>query len=347
MNKKILMMGITPPVEGGSERHIYEISSRIDGADVLTQKGSICKNKIEVDVVKNNGFMRAVSFFLGCLVYSIRLLTIKDKRYETIHIHENLLYFLAPLLGLRYKIVITVHGMSGFRFYDNKLLWLFFRTALIFADRLIAVNPEDKKRLEEAFERRKVEYIPNGVDLSVYEKIKAKVEKKFVFIGRIHKQKGIIYLLEAFEEFSKTNKNFKLEIIGEINDYAKELQGKFRNKSIIWKGYLNNRKEIVKELKSAYCIVLPSVWEGLPLTLFEAMAGERPVIVSDIPAYRAVIKNEAVFFRTEDSKDLCDKMRGVIESKKKADEIGKKGAKLAERYDWNKIVKMIEEVYLK
>jgi hypothetical protein len=44
------MIGLTPPLEGGSERHIYEFSSRINNCEVLTQKGSICKRKIEIPI---------------------------------------------------------------------------------------------------------------------------------------------------------------------------------------------------------------------------------------------------------------------------------------------------------
>jgi len=61
---KILMMGITPPVEGGSERHIYEISSRIQNADVFTQKGSMCRNKIEAPVIMENNYLRSISFMI-------------------------------------------------------------------------------------------------------------------------------------------------------------------------------------------------------------------------------------------------------------------------------------------
>ena len=60
---------------------------------------------------------------------------------------------------------------------------------------------------------------------------------------------------------------------------------------------------------STYCIALPSLWEGLPLVLFEALASNRPVIVSDIKAFKSVISDEAIFFRSEDHIDLAKKIR--------------------------------------
>lgn len=339
------MMGLTPPLEGGSERHIFEISSRLKECEVFTQKGSICKNSIGVWLPEKPALIRNVFFLVRAFFYSLYLLLKIRKEYEIIHIHENLLYFLATLLRMRYKVIITVHGIEGFKFYDNKFLWLFFRQGLRFANYLIAVNKEDKKRLEKFFDKKKIVYFPNGVNTSIYKSVNAKVQKKISFIGRVHEQKGIIYLLRAFKEISKKFSDYKLEIMGEVNDYAKELQKEFKGLKIEWRGYMKDRKEIAKSLKSATCITLPSLWEGLPLTLFESLASGRPIIVSDIPAFNSVLKDEAYFCKVKDSNSLAKKIEEVIKNKKKADLIGKKGLKLSEQYDWENIAMQMGKFY--
>ena len=168
--KKVLIMGLTPPMEGGSQTHVYEISSRIPNSVVLTQKNSKCRNKIEIPTIKNNLLLANISFFLSSLVYSIFLIFTLNKKYETIHIHENLLYVLAPLLRIRYKIIITVHGITGFRFYKNKFLWFLFGNSLKFTNKIISVDLVEKELLEGKL--KNVTYIPNGVDLKIYDKIK-------------------------------------------------------------------------------------------------------------------------------------------------------------------------------
>ncbi len=341
--KEILIIGQTPPLEGGAQMHIYEVASRISSADIATQKGSVFKNYISFNILKSPTLIREVTFFLNALFLSIKILVFK-REYKLVHLHQNLCYFIAPLLRLRYKVVITVHGIHGFKFYDCKFFWFFFRNALSFANGIIAVNSEDEKELKKYF-GDKVVYIPNGVNLSIYSKINPPVEDKIGFIGRIHEQKGIIYLLEAFHEVEKVHPEFKLDIIGEVNDYAKQLQKKFPSKNIIWRGYLSDRKEIVKILKSSYCIALPSLWEGLPLTLFEALASSRPVIVSDIPAFKSVLKDEAIFYEVKNSKDLEKSIKLIIEDKSLAKAYGIKGKKLAEVYDWDNIAKKIQEIY--
>lgn len=340
--KKILMIGLTPPLEGGSEQHIYEFSSRMKNVDVLTQKGSICKNKKEVTYL-GDGFIKNISFALSVYIYAISLLLTLRRKYDVIHLHENTLYFIAPLLRIRYKVIITVHGIKGFKFYDNKYLWLIYRQFLKFANTLVAVNPIDLKMLKVYF--RSVKYIPNGVDLSTYEGPKQKIEKKISFIGRINEQKGVVYLLEAFHRIASKHPAYKLELIGQANEYAKELQKKFHHKNIIWKGYFSDRKKIANSLKSAEIITLPSLWEGLPLTLFESLASERPVIISDIPAFKSVIKDEALFFKVRDPKDLTEKIDYLLKNKKKANEIGKKGKSFSTSYDWGEIAKTLEKTY--
>jgi len=334
------MIGLTPPVEGGSQRHIYEISSRID-CNVLTQKNSICKNKIELPIIKLNNFLINLSFFLSCLFYSIKLLII--KKYDIIHIHENLLYLIAPILRLRYKVIITIHGISGFKFYDIKFLWFFFKQGLKSADRIISVSLSDKNLLENEFGN--INYLPNGVDVSGYEKIKVKIQKKITFIGRIHEQKGILYLLKAFWQIKSKIPEYKLEIIGKPNPYSIELQKRFADKKIIWKGYIGDRDNLIRNLKSSFCIVLPSLWEGLPLTLFESLASSRPVIISDIPAFKSVIKNQALFFKTKKPEDLAEKLFSLIKNRKKAEELGKQGKILAKKYDWGQIADKTEKLY--
>jgi len=323
------MIGLTPPLEGGSQRHIYELSKRID-CDVLTQKGSICDNKIEVNPSGH------IMFALAVYLWTIRLMFGK-KKYDIIHIHENILYFLAPILCMRYKIIITAHGLKGFKFYDWNILWIFFGLALEYSDVIITVNTADQYLLR-AY--KNVIYIPNGVDLSLYSNKKYPVENKIIYIGRIHQQKGIDILLKALPE------DIQLDIIGDDNnEYAAML--KCHNKKITWLGSIEDRNEIVKRLMSAYMIVLPSRWEGLPLTLFESLASGRPVIVSDIPAFKSVVtdNNNAVFFESENEKDLNLKIFKLIDNSIFADEIGKEGKKLAEQYDWNMIAEKTKEIY--
>lgn len=339
--KKVLIIGQSSPIEGGSQRHIYEISSRL-GCDVLTQKGSICKNKIELPELNFNNYIRNITFAISCYIYSIYLLLI--KKYDIIHIHENLLYFLAPILRLRYKVIITIHGISGIKMYDNKFLWFFFKSALKFANSLICISSQDKKILDSEFDD--ITYIPNGADISLYNKINPKIEKKIVYIGRIDYQKGTSVLLKAFERIKNKIPDFKLEILGTLDNYALSLKKQFPDKRIIWKGHVSDRTEIIKSLKSAYCIVLPSIFgEGLPLTLLEDLASSRPLILSSLASLKSVVNEEGIFFKPGNDKELAEKILFLIKNKTLANSLGKKGFNLAKNYDWDILAKQLNRLY--
>ena len=329
------MIGITNS-DGGSQRHILELSKRI-GCDLITDKGVA------------SSFAGNMKFALHIYFLAIWGLMFGKKKYDVIHIHENLLYFLAfnPILQFRYQIVITVHGLKGFKFYD--CFWWPFSFALSCADKVIAVNKADQILLASnpKFYNLKIHvpstYIPNGVDLSIYKDINPLVEQKITFIGRIHEQKGLDILCEAFKDIQEV----ELEIIGDnTGDYALELKKRYDNLSTVWRGSIKDRAEIVRSLKSAYMIVLPSRWEGLPLTLFEGLASGRPMIVSDIPAFKSVVtENEVLFFSSENVEDLKEKILKLLSRNELAYDLGQQGKRLAEDYDWNIIAEKTKEIY--
>ena len=341
------MMGITPPVEGGSERHIYEISSRIKEVSVLTQKGSICKNKIELPITKTPTFLRNILFFALAKAYLFFLILKFKKKHNIIHIHENLFYFLIPFLKLRYKVIVTVHGLRGFRFYDNKFLWIFFKMGLKFADKIISVSLPDKDILDKEFDN--VVYIPNGVNIEDYDKIKKKAERKIKFIGRIHEQKGIIYLLKTFEKINQSYPEYKLEVIGDdTTKYAIKMKNRFSNPNIIWKGFVLNRKKLFSEMASAEILVFPSLWEALPWpALLEGLASGRAVIASNLKGMTRVFKDRKniMLAKPGNARSIAEKIKYLIENKNKAKIIGVNGKNAAKKYSWSKIALKVRGVY--
>lgn len=345
--KKILMMGLTPPLEGGSERHIYEISSRLKESRVFTQKGSLCKNALKASTIGTGGFITNISFFFSSLFYSIYLLFGKRK-FDLIHIHENLLYLLVPFLKIRYKVIVTVHGITGFRFYENKILWVLFRLGLKFSDKIISVSLADKELLEKEFE--KVVYMPNGVDIELYEKIKAKnKENKIVFVGRIHEQKGIETLLKSFLLLKKKYENYKIEIIGKKEgELYEKLSEKYKDENIIWKGFILDRKVLFSEISSAKILVFPSIWEALPWpALLEGLGSGNPVVASDLLGMRYVFNdgNEILLAKPKNPEDLAEKISKLIDNPELAKKIGKEGKKKARKFSWQNIAKEIQRVY--
>lgn len=341
------MIGLTPGIEGGSQRHIYEISSRIN-CKVLTQRRSICKNKIEIPILSENGFLMNISFFISVFIYCFYLLLKPRKEFDVIHIHENLLYLAVPFLKFRYTVVVTVHGISGFNFYDNKFLWFFFSNSLKYANKIISVSVSDKDTLEKIFSN--VEYVPNGVETNVYEKISVKkIENKITFVGRIHEQKGISFLLEAFSLIKNDFPSYRLEIIGKKEGklYDK-LKSNYDRKGIIWRGFILDRKALFSEIASSKILVFPSLWEALPWpALLEGLASGRPVIASDLNGMRKIFKDKKDIFLVppSDSKALAEAIEKILRNNKLENSLGKNGKLTAKKYTWDFISLKVQKVY--
>lgn len=349
MKSKTLITGLTPPLEGGSERHIYEISARIPQTTVLTQKGTNCNNSIQLPIIRFAGnFVRNISFSLIASIYLVLLFLSPKKKFDTIHINENLMYPLVTLLSIRYKTVITVHGLTGFAFYENKLIWFLFRKGLQSAHKVIVVSPNEGDILKK--EEIASTLIPNGVDTEIYKKIPSQnIGKRITFVGRIHEQKGIDTLIKAFYLISPNFPKYQLQIIGKAEGkYYRALKARYSSKSIIWKGFIGDRTELFTHLSSAELLVFPSRWEALPWpALLEGLASGRPVIASNLPGMNQIFRNgkDALLVKPDNVEILAEAITKLLTDKSKASKIGVNGKKKAQEFSWNSTAAKLQNVY--
>ncbi len=347
---KVLIVGLTPPLEGGSQQHIFEIVKNLNkkhlDVTVLTQKGTLCKKHtkcIEIDLKNKAGYSQSREFYKN-----VKALIPKLKGFDVIHLHENYLFLLTKKLKkhTNSKVYLTVHGLKGFKFYDNWILWKIFKHFMKRADKIIAVSPQEKKDLEEYF--KNVVYIPNGVDTSLFNK-KAKIRRVITFLGRMHPQKGVVYLLEAFNEIKRESPEFSLELIGRETPYSKKLKEKFKDKQIRFLGSISERKKLADKLSSSYLIALPSLWEaGPPLTVYEAWASSRPLIVTSLPYMQPVVNNKnSVLVKPKSPEDLRKAIKYLLKNKKAAKKVGDSGKRTVKAFDWRQIAKKTSKLYLK
>lgn len=139
--------------------------------------------------------------------------------------------------------------------------------------------------------------------------------KKFLAIGRmVPLHKGFDILIEAFAQFTKKDKEWTLDIVGEGPERGKLMEQ-------IKKHKLENRIAIhpftnhIQDYYSAASVyILSSRWEGMPLVLAEAMAHGLPIISSDIPISKELFSEQrfAHLFKSGDTSDLTEVMQEII-----------------------------------
>ncbi len=353
---KILQIGRTLPDVGGAETHIFEISKQLSKKIeliLITQKAKRPRNFLPIELVEvpclgKNIYIRNLTFTFFSLPYLLK--TIYLKKPDIIHIHfgtfQGFLGIIIKLFGK--KLIFTCHGFSGWKIAKYRISRYIARYLLTLADKIICVSPAIIKDLKNiGIYSKKLVYIPNGVNIKEFEKIKKrkiKIKKNIVFFGRLQKQKGVFYLIKAFREILNKYKDFKLIIIGDGPE-RKNLEKLATNmKRIIFTGYIK-RENLLRYLTSAYMIVLPSVYEGFPLAVLEAMASGRPVITTNLRSIEEVISKGIVMVRPKNIEDLKRGMEFLINNPRKARKIGKLGEKLSKKFDWELVSKKLLCVY--
>ncbi|MBU0502856.1 MAG: glycosyltransferase family 4 protein [Candidatus Omnitrophota bacterium] len=270
---------------------------------------------------------------------------------DIVHFHclgPALFSFLPGLFGK--KAVVTIHALDWKRKKWGILSRLFLKLceypAIWFPHRTIVVSKVLRDYFENKF-GKKVYYIPNGVSFDscpARDDHRLENGRYILFVGRLVPEKGIHYLIKAFNEL-KTD--FKLIIAGEpsfTGKYFKHLK-EISGKNVRFVGFVE--KNMLKDLyQRAYLFVLPSDVEGLPVSLLEGMSYGKCVLTSDIPECVEVTGSLGVYFKVGDYLDLKDKLNYLINN---PDLIKEKGAILRkwvfETYEWDKIAEGMGQIY--
>ncbi len=198
--------------------------------------------------------------------------------------------------------------------------------------------------------------IPNGIDLKEFNP-KVPSLKKFkdnkiniLFVGRIEKRKGLIYLLKAYKILGKRFPNLRLIVVGE-GELKKECQNWAKNhnlKEVYFEGEVVG-KELPSYYKSADVFVSPAPYgESFGMVLLEAMACGAPVVGFANRGYKEFLKNkkgEKFLAEPENYQNLAEKISILIKNENIRKEMGEWGVKEAQNYSWPKIANQVLDFY--
>ena len=281
------------------------------------------------------------------------------RRYDLIHFHTEgpcVLCGLPKLMGK--KVVVTIHGLDHMRQKWGRFASAYIlrgeKAAVRHADSIIVLSEGVRKYFLETYGRETV-LIPNGIDPA--EVLPAdEITKQFglssreyiLFLGRLVPEKGIHYLIEAYQKL-RTDK--KLVIVGgtsDTNDYVRRLYDMAEgDPNIIFTGFQQGR--VAEELYSnAYLYVLPSDLEGMPLTLLEAMNYGCCCVTSDIGECADVMDGCGFTFPRGNVDALRETLQDLCDHPKKADAHREEAKKvIASKYTWKDITAQTDELYRK
>ena len=169
---------------------------------------------------------------------------------------------------------------------------------------------------------------------------------RFLYVGRIMKEKGFWELLEAYSAVKQSHPNVSLDVVGFFEDDETDFREKMKELGINFHGF---KKDPRPYYENSHCVILPSYHEGMSNVLLEAASMGRPLIVSNISGCKEVINHERNGFLCveKDTEDLITCMNLFLnESETSHRMMGLESRKQAENVFDKKIVvsRVLEEV---
>ena len=371
---KIAMLGHKriPSREGGIEIVVGELASRMaalghevtaynrKSRHIAGEEFTQTERPKEYNGVRLKWVYTPDSAKLNAIVYSFfATLQAVTKKYDIIHFHAegpSVMVPLAKFFGK--KCVVTIHGLDWQRAkwggFATKFLLFGEKCAAKHADEIIVLSENVKNYFKEKYGRETV-YLPNGITQPeirkasiISEKYSLKKNDYILYLGRLVPEKGIHYLINAYNALD-TDK--KLVIAGgasHTSEYEAEIRELAKgNDSIIFTGFVQG-EELEELYSNAYLYCLPSDLEGMPISLLEAMSYGCCCLTSDIDECTEVCREHAVYFKKGDEESLKDKLKELTENEEKAEALRKEASDyVLSNYDWDIITRQTLELYSK
>ncbi len=364
---KIAMIGQKgiPSRAGGVEIHVEELAAGLAKAgvevDVYCRK-YYCKNRIKKHRGIHLVYIPTISTkHLDAIIYTfLATIVALGRGYDVFHYHAcgpSSLCWIPKAFGK--KVVCTTHGFDWKRAKWGTIGqdYLKFGEKMIgkYADEIIVLNDPMKEYFQETY-GRETTVIPNGVEAPalldaeiIREKWGLEKGSYILFLGRLVPEKGIHYLIEAYQRLH-TDK--KLVIAGgssHSDDYVERLAAmSIDNDNIIMTGFVSG-KTLEELYSNAFLYVLPSDVEGLPISLLEAMSYKRCCLISDIKENITTSKDNAFSFKRGSIQDLYEKLKEI--EALPGEELVRLGEQAGQyvlnTYRWENVVAKTMEVYEK
>jgi glycosyltransferase involved in cell wall biosynthesis len=273
---------------GGAENFVFELAkeNKKDGLKVLViaissidkLKQKFINENIEVVFLNVVGFK---SFFAGLL----KLRRIIQNNSEVImhaHMFHAVIFACIVKLSLiKLPIIFTLHTnyiKSG------------FRKALLYVTKpLRNIDVIFSKDSRKFYHKKDAIVIENGIDLSRFNlKHNPPARNTLIFIGRLEEPKNPLYLIELVK-LIKDDCDILINVVGEgrlLNDLQKGIEANNFERYFNLLGY---RNDISQLLSQSHCLIVPSLWEGMPLSILEAGAIGVPVISTPVGSIGSII----------------------------------------------------------
>lgn len=288
---------------------------------------------------------------------------VEEHQYDIVHCHSPVGGVVARLACRKArkngtKVLYTAHGFHFFK-GASKTAWLVYypieKMCSYFTDVLITINQEDHQRAAGLHAKQNV-YIPGvGVNTQEFRKIEINTAKKraqlgiaegdflFISVGELSHRKNHETAIRALAKIEDSTCKYLIAGTGPLDSQLKQLVDKLGLKErVIFAGYRSDIKEL---LHASNAFVFPSIQEGLPVALMEAMAVGLPVVCSRIRGNVDLVENGqgGYLYAPMDVDGFAEGMKKLVHNELSS--MGMVNMELMEKFDIRTVNTEMEKIY--
>ena len=313
MKQKTVLQLISGLGCGGAEKILLDTSIQLKQNSVIASHlisfsnelgllNDYVDNNIEVNVLKKDKSLK--SFFDICTFSNAY---VRNQKIDIVHAHMFHAMIIATILKIcnpKIKVVFTSHNVN----LGNR--WRELVTFLLSPLRTIDILFSEK--MKQYFHKSKTLIIPNAINIQDYQGETDKFKKfTFLAVGHLREAKNYPFLIQGVKKL-KNLFDFQLLIAGE-GELKETLQESIKKEKLEETIYLlGNIENIPKLLQQSHCLVMPSIWEGMPLVILEAGACKLPIISTLVGSIPSILNDDNAYPSTLD--DFTDKMVDVYQN---------------------------------
>lgn len=289
---------------------------------------------------------------------TVKVIKENNIRFDIVHSH---IIWSAGYVGMRLKdifkvpFVLTAHGSDVYKSpFESKIRMKYTRDILRNADVVTTVSSANREIIKKISGRKDSVVITNGIDTRVFKYNKVSLErselgfkegiKYFLTVGNFEEIKGQLILVDAIRGLVKERDDLHFVLIGEGSQYrkVKELINKYGIEKYVTLTGLLPHKEVSKYMKSCDYYILPSLGEGNPTVMFEALACGLPFIGTNVGGVPEIVnKDVGIVVKSGSSDDIGKGVGEALEKKWDRDYIAKYG----KSFDWDIISSKYSSIY--
>jgi len=334
-----------------------------------------CKPTIFKKEIENAGlkiypisFSRKPHSLLNIKAFFQILKLLKKEKYQIVHTHTPVASFITRIAAQIARIPIVIYTVHGFHFhkygnpFTNIIYYLLEKFAGQFMNAIITINQKDYETAKRMFKNKKIFKLPGvGINTKKYQLLrndwKQNVrknlninwnEKVIGIVAEFNPGKRHVDLIKAAKIVIKKYPQTKFIFVGDgpLKNHSKKLIEKLNiSQNFIFTGY---KKDILKILSIFNIFVLPSLREGLPRSIMEAMLMEIPAVATNIRGCREEVVNgeTGLLIPIKNPDALADAIIKILSNPKMAKKMGEAGKKrVIEKFDEKMVLKKELKIY--